>query len=96
MEMKPQKPKLQKPRPIAPKELEPRPCQHIRILDCDKPISRVFYECYYCQQGLLSECNKVPPIREIAVICPNCGRTAIELLAQEVVSTTAIPSPWKG
>ncbi|WP_313954977.1 hypothetical protein [Nostoc sp. FACHB-145] len=27
--------------------------------------------------------------------CPNCGKTAIKLTTGEVLSTTAIPSPWK-
>ena len=39
---------FQKPRLLP----EPQPCQHIKILDCDKEVSRVFYECYHCLQGL--------------------------------------------
>jgi hypothetical protein len=25
---------------------------------------------------------------------PNCGETAIKLMTEKVLSTTAIPSPW--
>jgi DNA-directed RNA polymerase subunit RPC12/RpoP len=106
MHMKPEKPKFppkpqetdsrpQKPKPWKPQEGEPQACQHIKIIDCNKPTSRVFYECYHCQQGLLTECVKQPPVQEMDVVCPNCGRTSIKLLAKEVLSTTAIPSPWR-
>ncbi|MDR9895943.1 hypothetical protein G7B40_015425 [Aetokthonos hydrillicola Thurmond2011] len=85
-------------------ELPPEQCQHVRIVDCDKPIKRVFYECYHCLQGLISECSGKPiieevkgrpSVREIKVRCPNCEQTAIKLSTGKVLSTTAIPSPWR-
>jgi hypothetical protein len=93
-----------KPKKIIPNpELPPEKCQHIRILDCDQPVQRVFYECYHCLQGLLSECSGKPVVKEfkgrdqvqeIKVKCPNCGETAIKLITEKVLSTTVIPSPW--
>lgn len=89
-------------RPEQP-ELPPEHCQHIRVLDCDKPVSRIFYECYHCLQGLVSECTGEPALEEfkgrlqvqpIKVQCPNCERTAIRLSTGKVLSTTLIPSPW--
>ncbi|WP_017318679.1 hypothetical protein [Mastigocladopsis repens] len=80
--------KLPEPEPV------PQPCQHIKILDCNKPISRVFYECYHCRQGLLTECKGHLPVQELKLPCPTCGKTAIYLVANEVLSTTTIPSPW--
>ena len=88
---------------IPDPELPPEQCQHIRILDVDKPVQRVFYECYHCLQGLVSECSGQPvieefkgkpSIRELKVKCSNCGETAIKLITGKVISTTAIPSPW--
>jgi uncharacterized CHY-type Zn-finger protein len=100
--MNPQKPNLDKSsepktyeKPKLYVEPPPQPCQHIRILDCDKPITRMFYECYHCHQGLLSECNGLPPVQDLDVRCPTCGKIAIRLVAQEVISTTPIPSPWE-
>ncbi len=85
----------EKPRFHAP---EPRQSQHIKILDCNKPVRRVFYECYKCKQGLLTECgdpdNKEQYLENIDVQCPTCGRTAIKLTTGKVISTTPIPSPW--
>ncbi|MBW4633874.1 MAG: hypothetical protein KME30_18810 [Iphinoe sp. HA4291-MV1] len=73
---------------------QPQSCQHIKILDCNQPISRVFFECYHCRQGLLSECKGESPVQEFKIPCPTCGKTAIYLMANEIISTTAIPSPW--
>ncbi|MBO3463018.1 hypothetical protein G7B40_041075 [Aetokthonos hydrillicola Thurmond2011] len=94
----------EKPKKYIPDpELPPEKCQHVRILDADKPVQRVFYECYHCFQGLVSECSGKPVIeefkgrpsvRELKVKCPNCGETAIKLMTAKVLSTTAIPSPW--
>ena len=39
-----EKPKKKIPDP----ELPPEKCQHIRILDVNKPVQRVFLECYHC------------------------------------------------
>ncbi|MBR8835920.1 MAG: hypothetical protein DSM106950_18340 [Stigonema ocellatum SAG 48.90 = DSM 106950] len=83
--------------------LPPEKCQHIKIVDCDQPVQRVFYECYNCRQGLISECTGKPLLEEykgrlqeqqIPVRCPTCFKTAIRLITGEVLSTTAIPSPW--
>lgn len=93
------KPKRRIPDP----ELPPEECQHIKIIDCNQPVSRVIYECFHCQQGILSECTGDPKVeefrgreqvQEIKVKCPNCERTAISLITGKVISTTAIPSPW--
>jgi hypothetical protein len=86
------KPSFEKPKLYV--EPDPTPCQNVRILDCDKPVSRVFYECYHCRQGLLSECESQAPVEEFEVRCTNCGKTAMRLVASKVLSTTAIPSPW--
>ncbi len=94
-----EKPKKRIPDP----ELPPEKCQHIRILDVNKPVQRVFYECYHCLQGLVSECSGEPVMeeykgrqqpKEISVKCPNCEKGAIKLITGKVISTTAIPSPW--
>ncbi|NMG11610.1 hypothetical protein [Brasilonema sp. UFV-L1] len=84
------------PKPYKPKrqEASPQPCQHVKILDCNKPISRVFFECYHCRQGLLTECKGDSAVQEFKVPCPTCGKTAIYLMTSEIISTTAIPSPW--
>ncbi len=52
-----EKPKLQKRQESQQQELPLQPTQHIRIVDCNKPIRQIFYECYKCQQGLLTECD---------------------------------------
>jgi len=93
-----------KPRKIIPDpELPPEQCQRIRILDVDKPIQHVFYECWHCQTGLMTECsgkpiiedfNGRPSVQEIKVKCPNCEKSAVKLITGEVLSTIAIPSPW--
>ena len=94
-----EKPKKRIPDP----ELPPEKCQHIRILDVDKPVQSVFYECYHCLQGLVSECSGKPTTEEykgrlqekqIQVECPTCEKSAIRLITGKVLSTTAIPSPW--
>lgn len=86
----------EKPKPRkAFEQSEPQPCQHVRILDCDKPVSRIFYECYHCLEGLLSEYSQQPPVQETDVRCPSCGKTAIKLITNDVLSTTIIPSPWR-
>ncbi|RCJ37974.1 hypothetical protein A6770_39960 [Nostoc minutum NIES-26] len=91
------KPHTQKP------EL-PERFQHVKFLDCDKPVSRIIFECWHCFQGILCEYTGEPAIGEykgrpsiiqIPVQCPNCEKTAIRLNTGEVLSTTAIPSPWK-
>lgn len=69
-------------------------CQHIKILFCDRLVNQVIYECWYCRQGLLSEIEGLPP-QQIEVMCPNCNKPAIRLMASKVLSTTEIPSPWK-
>ncbi len=72
---------------------ETRNFQHVKILDCNQPVSRVIYECWHCKQGLLSEVEGVSP-QVLEASCPNCGKTAIRLMANKVLSTTPIPSPW--
>lgn len=84
---------FQKPRLLP--EPQPQPCQHVKIVDCDKPVSRIFYECYHCKQGLLSESKGVPPLQDLEVTCPNCGKSALRLIANKVLSTTAIDSIWR-
>ncbi|WP_229497242.1 hypothetical protein [Nostoc mirabile] len=78
--------------------------QHVRFLDCDKAVRRIIFECWYCQQGILceftgepvvGEYNGRPSIIQIKVKCPDCEQTAIRLSTGEVLSTTAIPSPWR-
>ncbi|MBE9052484.1 hypothetical protein IQ243_19070 [Nostocales cyanobacterium LEGE 11386] len=85
-------------------ELPPERCQHIKFLDCDKSVGRILFECYHCQQGILSEFTGEPVIREykgrpsviqVKIKCPTCEQTAIRLNTGEVLSTTAIPSPWQ-
>lgn len=76
----------------------------MRFLDCDEPVSRIIFECYHCQQGILSEYTAEPVMGEykgrpsliqVKIQCPNCEQTAIRLTTGEVLSTTAIPSPWQ-
>lgn len=86
------KPSFSKPKLYV--EPDPTPSQHIRVLECNKEISRIFYECYHCKQGFLIECQGTPPLQDMDVKCSNCGKTAIKLLTNKVISTTAIPSPW--
>jgi len=85
-------------------ELAPESCQHIQFLDCDKQVGRVVFECWHCQQGIISEFTGEPVMGEykghpsliqVKVQCPNCEQTAIRLTTGQVVSTTAIPSPWQ-
>lgn len=85
-------------------ELPPERCQHIQFLDCDKQLGRVILECWHCQQGIISEFTGEPVMGEykghpsliqVKVQCPNCEQTAIRLTTGQVVSTTAIPSPWQ-
>ncbi|MEA5507676.1 hypothetical protein VB735_32235 [Halotia wernerae UHCC 0503] len=85
-------------------ELPPQNCQHIQFLDCDKPVGRIIFECYHCQQGIISEFagepvmgeyKGYPSLIEVKIQCPNCEQTAIRLTTGEVLSTTAIPSPWQ-
>ncbi|MBD2682948.1 hypothetical protein H6H03_36440 [Nostoc paludosum FACHB-159] len=95
------------PRPSKPRtqklELRER-FQHVKFLDCNKPVGRVIFECWHCQQGIISEFRGEPIMGEfkgrpsislVNVECPNCGKTAIKLSTGEILSTTAIPSPWK-
>ncbi|WP_199342104.1 hypothetical protein [Nostoc punctiforme] len=91
-----------KPRTQKPELIEQ--FQHIKFLDCNKPVGRVIFECWHCQQGIISESRGEPIMGEfkgrpsitlVNVECPNCGKTAIKLSTAEVLSTTAIPSPWK-
>ncbi|MBW4689223.1 MAG: hypothetical protein KME40_30045 [Komarekiella atlantica HA4396-MV6] len=90
--------------PREEEELPPENCQHMQFMDCDKPVGRVVFECWHCQQGIISEFTGEPVIGEYKgrpsvvlakVQCPSCGETAIRLSALEVLSTTAIASPWK-
>jgi predicted RNA-binding Zn-ribbon protein involved in translation (DUF1610 family) len=74
-------------------EEKPQKSQHIKILECNHPVSRVICECWHCQQGLLCQVEVAPP-QYIELPCPNCGKTAIRLQANQVLSVTAIPSPW--
>ncbi|WP_193201025.1 hypothetical protein, partial [Nostoc sp. MG11] len=85
-------------------ELPPQQCQHMQFLDCDKLVGRVVFECWHCQQAIISEFTGEPVIGEYKgrpsvvlakVQCPSCGETAIRLNAEKVLSTTAISSPWK-
>ena len=78
--------------------------QHVRFIDCDKAVRQIIFECRNCQQGILceftgepvvGEYNGRPSIIQIKVKCPNCEQTAIRLTTGQVVSTTAIPSPWQ-
>ncbi|WP_199338525.1 hypothetical protein [Nostoc sp. FACHB-133] len=90
-------------RPEEP-ELPPSPCQHMQFLDCNSEVGRVIFECYHCKQGIISEYTGDPVMGEYKgrpsviftkVKCPNCEQTAIRLQAREVLSITAIPSPWQ-
>lgn len=85
-------------------ELAPERCQHIQFLDCDKLVGRVILECWHCQQGIISEFTGEPVMGEykgrpslvqLKIQCPNCEQTAIRLTTGQVLSTTAIPSPWQ-
>ncbi|MBD2512936.1 hypothetical protein H6G91_38185 [Nostoc muscorum FACHB-395] len=85
-------------------ELAPEPCQHMQFLDCNSEVGRVIFECYHCKQGIISEYTGDPVMGEYKgrpsviftkIKCPNCEQTAIRLEAREVLSTTAIPSPWQ-
>lgn len=85
-------------------ELPPEKCQHVRFLDCNEPISRIVFECWHCQQGILSEYTGEPVMDEykgrpsliqLKIQCPNCEQTAIRLTTGEVLSTTVISSPWQ-
>ncbi|WGV29026.1 hypothetical protein [Halotia branconii] len=67
-------------------------------------MGRIIFECYYCQQGIISEFTGEPAMGEykgrpsaikVNIQCPNCEQTAIRLTTGEVLSTTAIPSPWQ-
>ncbi|MEH2067093.1 MAG: hypothetical protein V7K47_02785 [Nostoc sp.] len=101
----PQQPKQQPQfRPDDDEELPSQQCQHIQFLDCDKPIGRIIFECYHCQQGILSEFTGDPAMGEyfgrpsviqVKIKCPNCEQTAIRLTTGKVLSITAIPSPWR-
>ena len=85
-------------------ELPPECCQHIQFLDCNSSVGRVIFECYHCQQGIISEYTGEPVMGEykgrpslvqLKIQCPNCEQTAIRLTTGQVLSTTAIPSPWQ-
>ncbi|WP_292846176.1 hypothetical protein [Nostoc sp. NMS8] len=85
-------------------ELPPEPCQHMQFLDCNSEIGRVIFECYHCNSGIISEYTGDPVMGEYKgrpsviftkVKCPNCEQTAIRLQARQVLSITAIPSPWQ-
>ncbi|RCJ42012.1 hypothetical protein A6770_35550 [Nostoc minutum NIES-26] len=90
-------------RPEEP-ELPPECCQHVQFLDCNKEVGRIIFECYHCQQGIISEYTGEPVMGEykgrpsviqVKIRCPNCEQTAIKLNTGEVLSITAIPSPWR-
>ncbi|MDZ8035720.1 hypothetical protein [Nostoc sp. DedSLP04] len=85
-------------------ELPAECCQHIQFLDCNSSVGRVIFECYHCQQGIISEYTGEPVMGEykgrpslvqLKIQCPNCEQTAIRLTTGQVLSTTAIPSPWQ-
>ncbi|MDZ8140092.1 MAG: hypothetical protein RM049_33185 [Nostoc sp. DedQUE04] len=85
-------------------ELAPERCQHIQFLDCDKQVGGVIFECWHCQQGIISEFTGEPVMGEykgrpslvqLKIQCPNCEQTAIRLTTGQVLSTTVIPSPWQ-
>ena len=85
-------------------ELPPERCQHIQFLDCDKQVGRVVFECWHYQQGIICEYTGEavmgeyfghPSLIQLKIQCPNCEQTAIRLTTGEVLSTTAIPSPWQ-
>ncbi|WP_375466844.1 hypothetical protein [uncultured Nostoc sp.] len=85
-------------------ELPPERCQHIQFMDCDKQVGRVILECWHCHQGIISEYTGEPVMGEykghpsliqVKVQCPNCEQTAIRLTTGQVLSITAIPSPWQ-
>lgn len=85
-------------------ELAPERCQHIQFLDCDKQVGRVVFECWHCEQGIISEYTGEPVMGEykgypsliqVKIQCPYCEQTAIRLTTGEVLSTTAILSPWQ-
>jgi hypothetical protein len=100
----PPQPKQRQFEPHEEEELLPQMCQHMQFIDCDKPVGRVVFECWHCKQGIINEFTGEPVIGEYKgrpsvvltkVQCPSCGETAIRLSAKEVLSTTAISSPWK-
>lgn len=85
-------------------ELPPEPCQRIQFPDCNSEVGCVIFECYHCQQGIISEYTGEPVMGEYKgrpsvilakVKCPNCEQTAIRLTTGKVLSTTAIPSLWQ-
>lgn len=85
-------------------ELAPERCQHIQFLNCNKQVGRVVFECWHCQQGIISEFTGEPVMGEykghpsliqVKVQCPSCEQTAIRLTTGQVLSITAIPSPWQ-
>jgi Zn finger protein HypA/HybF involved in hydrogenase expression len=84
---------IKRPYKIKTEDQEIRNFQHIKILDCNKPVSRVIFECWHCKQGLLSEVEGISP-QIVEIECPTCGKAAIRLTVQKVLSKTAIPSPW--
>jgi len=75
-------------------ELQPTAAQHVKILDCNQPVSRVVFECWHCKQGLLSEVSISSP-QYLELQCPTCGKTALRLMGEKILSTTVIPSPWQ-
>ena len=81
------------PKPRKP-DSESQNFQHVKILDCNKQVCRVICECWHCKQGILSEVD-VSSSQYLEVECPNCGRSAVRLMAEKVISTTPIPSPWQ-
>ncbi|WP_143857156.1 hypothetical protein [Nostoc sp. 'Peltigera membranacea cyanobiont' 213] len=50
--------------------------------------------CKFISEPVVGENNGRPSIIQIKVKCPDCEQTAIRLSTGEVLSTTAIPSPW--
>ncbi|WP_193197970.1 hypothetical protein [Nostoc sp. MG11] len=90
--------------PRNEEELPLKNCQHIQFLDCDKPVVQIIFECYHCQQGILSEFTGSPAMGEykgrpsaiqVKIQCPNCEQTAIRLTTGKILSVTAIPSLWQ-
>ncbi|MCC5633557.1 hypothetical protein LC613_39575 [Nostoc sphaeroides CHAB 2801] len=75
-------------------ELVPERCQHIQFLDCNSSVGRVIFECYHCQQGIVSEYTGEPVMGEykgrpsliqLKIQCPNCEQTAIRLTTGQVL-----------
>lgn len=93
---KPQKFQKEKPGDENDSSPDSSTCQHIRIQGCNESVRNIIYECYKCQQGLLTECSNTGKLQDVDVECPTCGKIAIKLTAVgKILSTTSIVSPWQ-